>query len=146
MGIGVGIGAAVWGQTTHSVRIMVPNTRFGPGFGGSASGGQSPRFGPGGFVGTTPSIRVPGIGGIGGLGGTTGTVTSVSGTTLRVKEPTGKTVTVKVPSSVKITKTSTGSLSDLTPGTCVRVAAPSTGSTPTARSVVILPTAGSTCS
>ena len=97
-------------------------------------------------LGNFPAGAVPGgnggTGGNGGRlggagGGVFGTVTKVEGNTLTVTQADGSTATVVVPSGTTISKTVSGSLSDLTNGTSIIVRGTTADGKTTAQSVTI---------
>ncbi len=121
-GFGSGAGA------TFLVARLCQNTQNGGG-GFAAGNGAN---GGGGF-------RAGGLGGLFGPGAVNGTITSVTGTSLTVQTRAG-TVTVALPSSAKISKTTAGSVKDLSTGQRVVVSTTQDGSgNRTATSVFVLP-------
>ncbi len=102
---------------------------------------QSSSGGAGGFAGGTGGggFRGGGLGGLFGPGAVNGTISSVSGGSLTLQTRAG-TVTVSLPSSAKISKTTTGSLQDLSNGERVVVSTTQDSSgNRTATSVFVLP-------
>jgi hypothetical protein len=74
--------------------------------------------------------------------GVFGTVTKVEGNTITVTQRDGTTATVVVPSGTSISKTVSGSLSDLTAGTSIAVRGTTADGKTTAESVTINPANG----
>jgi hypothetical protein len=81
--------------------------------------------------------------GFGQGGGVFGTVTKVDGNTVTVTQRDGSTATVVIPSTATISKTDSGTIADLKPGTSVVVRGTTANGTTTAQNVTIAP-AGST--
>jgi hypothetical protein len=75
-------------------------------------------------------------------GGVFGTVTKVDGNTVTVTQRDGSTATVVVPSSATISKTDSGTLADLKPGTSIVVRGTTANGTTTAQDVTIAPANG----
>jgi uncharacterized protein DUF5666 len=104
----------------------------GTGAGATRAGaGASPSPGAGGVV----------TGGAGGFGrGTLGTISSISGNTLTIKDAQGNDVKVQLDSSTTVTKTVSGSVSDLAQGINVTVIGQRTADgTITATAITIVP-------
>lgn len=105
---------------------------------GAVAGGDR---GPGNFgANGTPGGTGGRLGGQGG--GVFGTVTKVDGNTITVTQADGSTATVVVPSGTTISKTVSGSLSDLTEGTSIVARATTADGKTTAQSVTINPGSG----
>jgi hypothetical protein len=106
--------------------------------GGNPANGAT---GANGAAGTNGAAGAAGrFGGPGG--GVLGTVTKVEGNTITVTQRDGTTATVVVPSGTTISKTVSGSLSDLTAGTSIAVRGTTTDGKTTAESVTINPANG----
>ncbi len=115
-------------------RLCGSNGTTGGGFGGGGFGGGTTAGG----TGAAGGFRGGAFGGLFGPGAVTGTVTSVSGGALQLQTRAGA-VTVQLPSTAKVTKTTAGSLSDVTTGHQVIVTTTTSGSTRTATSIFVLP-------
>ncbi len=92
--------------------------------------------GAGGFAGAGFAGRGA-AGGAGGAGGTIGTISKVDGNTLTVTAPNQGDVTVSLPTDIQITKTVTGTVSDLRPGTQVLIRGQRSGNNVTATNIQI---------
>jgi hypothetical protein len=75
-------------------------------------------------------------------GGVVGTVTKVDGHTITVAQRDGTTATVVVPSEATVSKTVSGTLSDLTAGTSIAVRGTTTDGKTTAQSITVNPANG----
>jgi len=106
------------------------------GTGTGGAGGAGGGFGGGGFAGRG------GLGGLFGPGTVNGTITAISGNTITLQTRAG-TVTITLPGSAKVTKTTSGSLKDLSNGLSVAVSTTQDSSgNRTATSIFVLPTTG----
>jgi hypothetical protein len=94
-----------------------------------------------GAAGTSGAAGGGRFGGPGG-GVVVGTVTKVEGNTITVTQRDGTTATVVVPSGATISKTVSGSLSDLSAGTSIAVRGTTTDGKTTAEAVTINPANG----
>ena len=108
--------------------------------GGNRAAGASAPNGATGANGAATN----GVGGrFGGSGGgVVGTVTKVDGNTITVTQRDGSTATVVVPSGTTVSKTVSGSLSDVTAGTSVAVRGTTADGKTTAESITLNPPNG----
>ena len=100
--------------------------------GGNRAAGANAAAGPNG---ATARLGGPG-------GGVVGTVTKVDGNTITVTQRDGTTATVVVPSEATVSKTVSGTLSDLTAGTSIAVRGTTADGKTTAQSVTVNPANG----
>ena len=98
--------------------------------------GGGPGAGAGAFAGGGSAGRGA-AGGGGGAGATIGTVSKVDGNTLTVTAPNQGDVTVSLPTDIQITKTVTGTVSDLKPGTQVLIRGQRSGTNVAATNIQI---------
>lgn len=130
--VGVAAGAALKNPSSTSTQ------------GGAVAGANR---GPGNLPASGAPSGNGATGGIGGRqggagGGIVGTVSKVDGNTITVAQADGSTATVVVASDAAITKTVSGSLSDLTNGTSIIVRGTTADGKTTADSVTINPANG----
>lgn len=117
------------GAASFLVARLCSNRNAGPG--GSDNGGAG-GFG-GGFAGRT------GLGGLFGPGAVNGTITSLSGSAVTLQTRAGA-VTISLPASAKVTKTTSGSLKDLSNGLPVEISTTQdSAGNRTATSIFVLP-------
>lgn len=102
-----------------------------PGGAGPGAGGEGSGAGPG-----AGGMGRGGPGGAGGPGGgLTGTISSIDGSTLKVKSSSGTTYTVTTSSSTAVEKAAASTVSSIASGDHVMVMATGSGSTVTARNI-----------
>jgi hypothetical protein len=137
----VGVGAFFVGnnhgqQQAQNIRNDFLRARQGGAGAPNGAPGQAGQNGQGGQFGQNGQPAGPV-----GRPAAFGTVKSVNGNTIVVTQQDGSTVTVTVDSQTAIQKTTNGTISDIQPGERVTVLSDQTGSTVTARSIQLRPTA-----
>ena len=128
---GVAAGATL--KKTPAITTQAGSVRGNRAFGGNGTAGAN---------GGTGAAGANGAGRFGAGGGVFGTVTKVEGNTLTVTQRDGTTATVVVPSGTNISKTVSGSLSDVTAGTSIVVRGTTAGGKTTAEQISINPANG----
>ena len=108
--------------------------------GGNRATGASGAVGPNGAAGANGAAGTARFGAPGG--GVVGTVTRIDGDTITVTQRDGTTATVVVASGTTVSKTVSGSLSDLTTGTSIAVRGTTADGKTTAESITINPANG----
>ncbi len=138
IGLLIAVGAYLYGVNAGQAQAASQTQQFFQSRGATGTGGTG---GTGGFAGAggAGAGAFAGRGTGAGGGATVGTISKVDGNTLTLTVANQGDVTVSLPANIAITKTVTGTVADLVPGTQVLVRGQQSGTNIAATNIQITP-------